>query len=131
VTKIATDTPVKRETATLYRGKPLVVELHAGFMTISRKRERSSVVAEMKERAAQQPPTVGTPAPAPSGKPWTTFKGMIECFTAQHQRLGDAAYYAVLSGHNVKHANEFKSSQAALECYAALQEAGNSKEVAA
>jgi len=86
-------------------------------------------VEEMKQRTAQQPPTVGTPAPAPSGKPWTTFKGMIECFTAQHQRLGDAAYYAVLSGHNVKHANEFKSSQAALECYAALQ--GSKKEEAA
>jgi len=78
-------------------------------------------VTEMKQRLAQQPATVGTPAPASPAKPWTTFKGMIECFTTQHQRLGDSAYYGVLSGRNVKHANEFKSSQAALECYAALQ----------
>ena len=46
MTKIASDSPVKRETATLYRGKPLVVELHAGYMTVSRKRERLSVAID-------------------------------------------------------------------------------------
>lgn len=84
-------------------------------------------VAEMKQRIVQQPATVGTPASA--SKPWTTFKGMIEAFKAQHERLGDTAYYSVLSAHGVKHANEFKSSQAALDCYAALQ--GSRVEVAA
>ncbi|MDE2105946.1 MAG: AAA family ATPase [Patescibacteria group bacterium] len=87
-------------------------------------------VAEMRQRAAEsQTNTVGTPATAPAGKPWTTFKGMIECFTGQHQRLGDEAYHRVLGEHGVKHANEFKSSQAAQECYTALL--GLNTEVAA
>jgi hypothetical protein len=31
---ILKDTPVIRETAALYKGRPLIVELHAGYMVI-------------------------------------------------------------------------------------------------
>lgn len=34
MTQIKHDTPVKRETATEYRGRPLIFEAHAGFLRI-------------------------------------------------------------------------------------------------
>lgn len=36
--------PVKRETAARYRGKPLVIELHAGYLTLRQKGRRRGVV---------------------------------------------------------------------------------------
>ena len=37
MTRITSETPVRRETAAEYRGVPIVVELHAGYLVVSRK----------------------------------------------------------------------------------------------
>lgn len=42
-TKLTSQSPVvSRETAAEYRGKPLIVDLHPGYITIRRKREQDS-----------------------------------------------------------------------------------------
>lgn len=41
-TKLTHDKPVARETAAEYRGKPLLVELHSGYLTIRQKRGQDS-----------------------------------------------------------------------------------------
>lgn len=46
MTKLTSENVIRRETATLYRCKPLVIELHAGFMVIGRKRERFTVAID-------------------------------------------------------------------------------------
>ena len=71
-------------------------------------------VQDVRQRSA-------TPAPAPDVKPWTTFKGMIECFNRMRQALGDVIYYGELDLAGVKHANEFKSGEKALACYRAME----------
>ena len=38
--------PVRRETATVYRNKPLIVELHAGYILLRRKKDRHSVTVD-------------------------------------------------------------------------------------
>jgi len=38
--------PVKRETSSLYRGRPLIIELHPGYMSIREKGTRRSVVVD-------------------------------------------------------------------------------------
>ena len=86
-------------------------------------------VEEMRQRAAQPPQ-------APTDKPWTTFKGMIQCFADVKAALNsstgsDAAYYMELDLYDVKHANAFKKSTDALACYAALQKKLNEKREAA
>jgi hypothetical protein len=35
--------PVRRETATLYRGRPLIAEMHAGYVVIREKGRRAGV----------------------------------------------------------------------------------------
>ena len=77
---------------------------------------------EMRQRAAQ-------PATAPAlpqngtaiGKPWTTFKGMLECFSRIKAEINnDAIYYGELDLFGVRHANEFKRTDDALKAYNAL-----------
>ena len=34
MTKLTSENPVERETQTLYRKRPIVVKLHAGFLTL-------------------------------------------------------------------------------------------------
>lgn len=41
MTKLTSQNTVTRETATIYRGKPLVIDLHSGYVLIRRKGERS------------------------------------------------------------------------------------------
>jgi hypothetical protein len=41
-TKLTHDKPVTRETVAEYRGKPLIVELHPGFIAIRQKRGQDS-----------------------------------------------------------------------------------------
>lgn len=81
-------------------------------------------VEEMRQRSAQ-PAT----APAPpqngtsngNGKPWTTFKGMLECFARLKAAINsDAIYYGELDLFGVRHANEFKRTDDALKAYNAL-----------
>ena len=80
-------------------------------------------VAEMKQRLADQPPTVGTPQAHAPTKPWTTFKGMIAKFADLRSTLAnDALYYGELDLFRVRHANEFKSTADALACYRKLVE---------
>ena len=45
MTQIATGTTLRRETATLYRGRPLIVEAHSGYLTVWPKgtQQRTSV----------------------------------------------------------------------------------------
>ena len=40
MTQIKSDSVLRRETATLYRGRPLLVELHPGFMLVREKGRR-------------------------------------------------------------------------------------------
>jgi len=66
-----------------------------------------------------------SPDPVPE-KPWTTFKGMLECFAALKAQLGaerENVYYQVLEMFGAKHANEFKQPEQALECYRELETA--------
>lgn len=38
--------PVRRETSTVYRGRPLIVELHGGYMTLREKGTRRAVTID-------------------------------------------------------------------------------------
>jgi hypothetical protein len=40
------DAPVTRETAVCYRGRPLVVELHAGYLTLREKGRHQAVALD-------------------------------------------------------------------------------------
>jgi hypothetical protein len=40
MTTIKTEAPTKRETASLYRGRPIIVELHPGYLTFRLKGTR-------------------------------------------------------------------------------------------
>jgi len=42
MTKLKTDSPVSRETATVYRGRPLIVQLYPGFVVLRPKGTRQS-----------------------------------------------------------------------------------------
>ena len=46
MTLIKPSSPIKRETATVYRRRALIVELHPGFLTIREKGRRDSVALE-------------------------------------------------------------------------------------
>jgi hypothetical protein len=65
-------------------------------------------------------PTMQAALPAPQDKPWKTVKGMIETFGALKDRGGEDLYYKVLRAHGVNHANEFKESGSATNCYREL-----------
>jgi hypothetical protein len=72
-------------------------------------------VAEMRQRAAQNGTSNG------NVKPWTTFKGMLECFARLKAAINnDAIYYGELDLFGVRHANEFKRADDALKAYNAL-----------
>lgn len=43
MTMIRTDAPVRRETAARYRGRPLIVECHSGYVTLREKGRRRAV----------------------------------------------------------------------------------------
>jgi hypothetical protein len=82
-------------------------------------------VEEMRQRQA-----------APPEKPWTTYKGMLQCFSqvkaALHTATGDDnAYYGDLDLYGVKHANAFNKSADAIACYGALMARIQKREVAA
>lgn len=69
---------------------------------------------EMRQRAA-------APAPAGNGKPWRTFKEMLECFARLKAAINsDAIYYGELNAFGVRHANEFKRTDDAVKAYNAL-----------
>jgi hypothetical protein len=38
--------PVRRETGTIYRGRPLVIEIHAGYLSLREKGKRHSVTVD-------------------------------------------------------------------------------------
>ena len=40
--------PVRRETAACYRGRPLIVELHPGYLVLREKRTRRAVTVDYK-----------------------------------------------------------------------------------
>jgi hypothetical protein len=40
---IAVKKPVKRETSTIYRGRPLIAEMHAGYVVLREKGRRAGV----------------------------------------------------------------------------------------
>lgn len=46
MTQLRSDRAVRRETACCYRGRPLIVELHPGYMTIREKGRRRSVLLD-------------------------------------------------------------------------------------
>jgi hypothetical protein len=46
VTRIAATRPVIRETGACYRGRPLVVEVHAGFLAMHEKGRREGVTID-------------------------------------------------------------------------------------
>lgn len=60
---------------------------------------------------------------APAEKPWSTFKGMLECFAALKMELPEETYYAVLKAHGAAHSNEFRDARVALSAYRELQAA--------
>lgn len=65
-------------------------------------------------------PATGEVLQSGSVRPWTTFKGMLECLYELKARLGpenESFYYAVLKEFDKKHANEFKDPEQALACY--------------
>lgn len=72
---------------------------------------------DLPAQARQQAPQQGSPA-----KPWSNFRQMVEVFEVAKKRFGAQVglYMQALESYGVKHANEFKSSQSAQECYAAL-----------
>ena len=47
-------------------------------------------------------------------KMWADFK-------VQRARVGDEAYYEVMNGFNVQHANEFQTPQSGIKCFLALR----------
>ncbi len=53
-------------------------------------------------------------------KPWESFKGMLECFAKVKAEIGDNAYYTVLSQFGLKHANQFRDADKALDCFRAM-----------
>lgn len=63
------------------------------------------------------------PAPVPAEKPWTTFRGMLECFAQLKMELDEATYYRILKEHGVAHSNEFRDARVALSAYQELQAA--------
>ena len=46
MSKITTERILRRETATCYRGRPLIVELHPGYMTLREKGRRRPVTLD-------------------------------------------------------------------------------------
>jgi hypothetical protein len=46
VTLVRSDRPIRRETAVCYRGRPLVVELHQGYLTLRQKGRRHAVALD-------------------------------------------------------------------------------------
>lgn len=63
--------------------------------------------------------------PAPAEKPWTTFRGMLECFAQVKMDLPEETYYTILKAHGASHANEFRDARVALSAYNELQAAIN------
>lgn len=59
----------------------------------------------------------------PVEKPWRTFKEMLERFGECKRELDEPGYYKILGAYGVKHANEFRDPQKALDAYRELQEA--------
>lgn len=58
-------------------------------------------------------------------RPWSTFKGMLECFAQMKATVGNDAYYRILAEHGVAHSNEFRDAAKALACYRALEDEVN------
>ena len=46
MTTIKSDSPVVRETGINYRGKPIIVELHPGYMLLRQKKRRASIAVD-------------------------------------------------------------------------------------
>ncbi len=45
-TQLHTGKPVKRETAVVYRGRPIIIEIHPGFLKLREKGRRSAVALD-------------------------------------------------------------------------------------
>jgi len=61
------------------------------------------------------------PKPAVPRKPWTNFGGMVKEFARLEAALLPEVYTHELVAHGVDRANQFKSANAAWECYQKLQ----------
>lgn len=46
MTQISPQTPLRRETSVYYRGRPLIVELHPGYLTLREKGRREAVAVD-------------------------------------------------------------------------------------
>lgn len=70
-------------------------------------------------------PQADAPHPLEEPRPWRSFREMLESFAAEKARLGpecEHVYYAILNeAAGVKHANEFKDPQKALNALRALR----------
>lgn len=55
-------------------------------------------------------------------KPWSTYREMLDRFTAARAALGDTEYYAVLARYDKQHANQWQQGEGALaqRCYSEL-----------
>jgi hypothetical protein len=101
------------------------------------------------QTAVRQPPPPPDPPPPPSrgvrrpagvspseqakprpgaetpGRPWRSFRGMLDAFAELRGRLGpdyEHVYYSTLAEFNVAHSNEFKDGDRAAACYSLLLE---------
>lgn len=87
------------------------------------------------QTAPAQPQTISGPQLAPAAtvapeKPWTTLRGMWECFAAIRSAMNQPDYKQCLEMYGVNDAKDFKDPLKAVECYKAMREWIERKEVA-
>ncbi len=56
-------------------------------------------------------------------RPWYTFKEMLARFAELKEQIGEERYYTILAHFEVKHANQFTSSEQALAAYQQMRQA--------